>query len=181
MSSSKPATSDHPSPGARPVVEAVKALEMSDLEMQVIELFVRGVRVLGLPKSVGEIYGLLYISPQPLSLDALVGRLRMSKGSTSQGLKFLRNLGAVKPVYVAGDRRDHYEAQTELKQLVAGFMKGELVPHLESGSRRLEQLEQEVVGEDSEHAEFYQSRVSKLAIWRARGEEMMKLVDELLN
>ncbi len=87
MSSSKPATSDHPSPGARPVVETVKALEMSDLEMQVIELFVRGVRVLGLPKSVGEIYGLLYISPQPLSLDALVGRLRMSKGSTSQGLK----------------------------------------------------------------------------------------------
>jgi DNA-binding transcriptional regulator GbsR (MarR family) len=159
----------------------VEALGMSDLEMQVIELFVRGVRVLGLPKSVGEIYGLLYLSPQPLSLDALVVRLRMSKGSTSQGLKFLRNLGAVKVVYVAGDRRDHYEAQTELKELVAGFMKGELMPHLESGAQRLEQLEREVAKEESEHATFYQSRVSKLEIWRARGAEMMKLVEDLLS
>ena len=159
----------------------MEAAALTDLELQVIELFVRGVRVLGLPKSVGEIYGLLYISPEPLSLDALVARLRMSKGSTSQGLKFLRNLGAVKPVYVAGDRRDHYAAQTELKQLVAGFMKGELMPHLESGAQRLGQLEQEVAREDSEHADFYQSRVNKLEVWRARGAEMMKLVEDLLS
>ncbi|MGI9243635.1 MAG: GbsR/MarR family transcriptional regulator [Verrucomicrobiales bacterium] len=154
---------------------------ISDLEVQVIDLFVRGVRVLGLPKSVGEIYGLLYISPEPLPLDTLVGRLQMSKGSTSQGLKFLRNLGAVKPVYVAGDRRDHYEVQTELKELVAGFMKGELVPHLDSGAQRLEQLDREVEADDSENAEFYRARIDKLSIWRSRGAEMMKLVEELLT
>ena len=154
---------------------------MSDLEVQVIDLFVRGVKILGLPKSVGEIYGLLYISPQPLALDSLVGRLKMSKGSASQGLKFLRNLGAVKPVYVAGDRRDHYEAQTELKKLVAGFVKGELEPHLDSGSERLEVLSERVAGDESENADFYRTRVDKLRIWQARGSEMMKLAEELLS
>jgi DNA-binding transcriptional regulator GbsR (MarR family) len=154
---------------------------ISDLEVQVIDLFVRGVRVLGLPKSVGEIYGLLYLSPQPLPLDTLVERLQMSKGSASQGLKFLRNLGAVTPVYVAGDRRDHYEAQTELKKLVAGFVKGELEPHVESGAQRLERLNEQVAQDDSEHAEFYRSRVNKLDTWRARGAEMLKLVEDLLS
>ena len=156
---------------------------MGELEVQVIDLFVRGVKVLGLPKSVGEIYGLLYISPVPLALDTLVERLRMSKGSASQGLKFLRNLGAVKPVYVAGDRRDHYEAQTELKKLVAGFMKGELQPHLEDGSQRLEQL-QNLVSDGqggSEHDEFYRSRISKLSSWQARGSELLQLVEDLLS
>ena len=153
---------------------------LNGIEVEVIELFVRGVKVLGLPKSVGEIYGLLYLSPDPLPLDALVVRLRMSKGSASQGLKFLRNLGAVKPVYVAGDRRDHYEAQTELKRLVAGFMKGELVPHLESGAKRLEFLRERAQSGEEEHSDFYQSRLNKLETWRARGSEMMKLVEDLL-
>lgn len=161
--------------------EAVEA-GLGELEVQVIELFVRGVRVLGLPKSVGEIYGLLYVSPQPLALDTLVERLSMSKGSASQGLKFLRNLGAVKVVYVAGDRRDHYEAQTELKQLVAGFMKGELQPHLESGAQRLRQLQEIVAAEeDSEQAAFYRSRMRKLETWRERGSELLKLVEDLLS
>ena len=154
---------------------------MREIEVQVIDLFVRGVRVLGLPKSVGEIYGLLYMSPQPLPLDSLVGRLKMSKGSASQGLKFLRNLGAVRPVYVAGDRRDHYEAQTELKALVAGFMKGELLPHLESGSERLELLGEMVSADESPDAEFYHKRVGKLNNWRARGSEMLKILKELLD
>ena len=67
------------------------------------------------------------------------------------------------------------------KTLVAGFMKGELVPHLESGSDRVERLQNMVDGEDSGDVEFYRRRVSKLNIWRARGSEMMELVQQLLD
>ena len=69
--------------------------ELDPLERQVVDVFVDGVRVLGLPRSIGEIYGLLFISRTPLSLDDLVARLKISKGSASQGLRMLRNLGAV--------------------------------------------------------------------------------------
>lgn len=176
MSYSKPVTT-----GLGDPTEGSSEAVLGDLEVQVIDLFVQGVRVLGLPKSVGEIYGLLYIFPQPLPLDALVKRLKMSKGSASQGLKFLRNLGAVKPVYVAGDRRDHYEVQTELKKLVAGFVKGELEPHLESGAQRLGILREQADAEGSEHDAFYRSRIRQLETWRSRGGEMLKLVEELLS
>jgi hypothetical protein len=54
------------------------------------------VQVLGVPKSVGQIYGLLYASLEPLSFSDIVERLEISKGSASQGLQLLRSLGAIK-------------------------------------------------------------------------------------
>ncbi len=146
-----------------------------------IELFVRAVKVLGLPKSVGEIYGLLYISPQPLPLDAIVGKLGISKGSASQGLRFLRNLGAVKPTYLAGDRRDYFEAVAELKKLAAGFISGELTPHLESGTSRLENLKRVAAADDSADAAFYRERVARLGNWRRRGGMLLKVVKRFLG
>ena len=47
---------------------------LGPVEVQVIQVFVDGVKVLGFPRSIGEIYGLLFISPDPLSLDDLVQR-----------------------------------------------------------------------------------------------------------
>ena len=52
--------------------------------------------ILGMPRSVGEIYGLLYFSEAPLSMDQIANKLEMSLGSASQGLKTLRSLKAVR-------------------------------------------------------------------------------------
>ena len=49
---------------------------LNSLEVEVIDLFVNAVKMLGFPKSVGEIYGLLFISKEPLPLDTLVERLK---------------------------------------------------------------------------------------------------------
>jgi DNA-binding transcriptional regulator GbsR (MarR family) len=70
------------------VVEKQHVLD--SLEREVIELFIRMADVLNLPRSVGEIYGLLFIASEPLCLDDCRLRLNISKGSTSQGLKILR-------------------------------------------------------------------------------------------
>jgi DNA-binding transcriptional regulator GbsR (MarR family) len=37
--------------------------------------------LLGQPKFAAEIYGLLFVSPRPLSMDETMDRLQMSKGS----------------------------------------------------------------------------------------------------
>ena len=57
--------------------------------------FAEIVQLFGIPKSVGQIYGLLYASPKPLGFTAIVERLEISKGSASQGLQLLRSLGAI--------------------------------------------------------------------------------------
>src|SRR6056300_1645354 len=96
---------------------------LSEFEAQVIGFFCDGVRMLGLPKSIGEIYGLLYVSQEVLSLDDLVSRLGISKGSASQGLRLLRELGAVREFDGVVGRRVYYEPDVELKRLVGGFIK----------------------------------------------------------
>ena len=151
---------------------------VSELEAGVIDLFVNGVRILGLPKSIGEIYGLLYISEDPMSLDEIIGKLAISKGSVSQGLRFLRNLGAVKVVYQAGQRKDFYRAETQLKPLVSGFLREEVEPHLESGVERLEVLEK-LAGETGD--EFSVERVERLRNWRDRAARLMPLVSVFLG
>ncbi|MEM0897774.1 MAG: hypothetical protein AAGJ79_12930 [Verrucomicrobiota bacterium] len=157
------------------------SLALNDIEISVIDLFVRGVQVLGLQKSVGQIYGLLFISPEPLSLDDIVDRLGISKGSASQGLKILKGLGAVTTKYLPGERRDHYVAQAELKVLVSGFVSGELMPHLESGQDRLAVLLEECKSDESEGAKFRKERVERLRRWHGRSSKLLKTIDRFLG
>src|SRR5271154_4226486 len=109
-------------------------------EIEVIHLFVQFARALGQPRSVAEIYGLLFASEKPLAMDTLIERLNLSKGSASQGLKYLQDLGAVRPIYVAGERRMHYEAVAELRNLAGRFLRRQMLPHFEGTDDHLDRI-----------------------------------------
>jgi DNA-binding transcriptional regulator GbsR (MarR family) len=155
---------------------------LGPVETQVIQFFVDGVKVLGLPRSIGEIYGLLFISPEPLALDDLVDRLGISKGSASQGLRALRDLGAVRETEVENSRRVHFQADMELKRLVGGFIREQVRPHLESGTSKVSNLlgiaAQE---EDPARREFYDARVKQLQYWIGRGKFVLPLLQKVLG
>lgn len=152
------------------------------IESQVIQFFVDGVKVLGLPRSIGEIYGLLFISPDPLALDDLVERLGISKGSASQGLRALKTLGAVREMEVEGSRRSYYAASIELKRLVGGFIREQVRPHLESGQSKVGTLLETAAAEmDPARREFYDARVRQLEYWIGRGRFVLPLLQKVLG
>lgn len=154
---------------------------LSPLEIEVIDLFVHLSRLLGLPKSLAEIYGLLFITPQPLSMEDLMDRLDLSKGSASQGLKVLRDLGAVKAVYVAGSRRDYFVAETELRQLVRGFLKEKLAPHFDGSVERLERIEKALHEMPEEARRPVSERINKLRQWEKRGKRFLPWLIKLIS
>ena len=155
---------------------------LGPIETQVIQFFVDGVKVLGLPRSIGEIYGLLFISPDPLALDDLVERLGISKGSASQGLRALKTLGAVREMEVEGSRRSYYSASIELKRLVGGFIREQVRPHLESGQSKVGNLLQIAASEpDTARREFYDARVRQLEYWIGRGRFVLPLLQKVLG
>ena len=141
---------------------------LSELEQEVIDVFVRMAGVLNLPRSVGELYGLLYISPEPLCINDCMKKLNISKGSTSQGLKILRSFGAVKPVYIPGDRRDFFEAESALRKIVTGFVNEQVRPHLENGKERMARLESLAAAASSDDQEFFLDRIDRLKRWQKR-------------
>ena len=162
--------------------EAESITGLSEFEARVIELFCDGVKLLGLPKSIGEIYGLLYVSPEALSLDDLVERLRISKGSVSQGLRSLRALGAVREVKGPAGRRVYYEPDVELKQLAGGFIKEQVRPHLESGEEKLMELKMMVkkMPGDSK-SDFYTGRLERLGGWTKRARFVLPFIQKFLG
>ena len=117
--------------------QSQSGVTLPEWRIAIIQLFVQAAQMIGLPKSVGQIYGLLFSSVEALPMDTIMGDLGISKGSASQGLKFLRQLGAVKLNLVVGDRRDHFFAEVRSKRLISGLIREKLIPALEDGEERL--------------------------------------------
>ena len=147
-----------------------------ELEREVIGLFVRMADVLNLPRSVGEIYGLLFISSDPLCLDDCRIRLNISKGSTSQGLKILRSFGAIRTVYIPGDRKDHYLAETSLRKIASGFASEQIQPHVHNGKERLERIHEMLEQSDSDNKEDLLEKIQTLENWQKRAGTALPLI-----
>ena len=156
-------------------------VRLSPLETEIINFFVQLSRLLGQPRSLAEIYGLLFISGRPLAMDDLIERLQLSKGSASQGLKFLRHIGAVRMVYVAGERRVHYEAVAELRNLATRFLRDQIVPHLDNGQARLERIAAMVKQLPPERRAQINGRVKMLQSWERNGRRFLPLVVKILG
>ena len=114
---------------------------LDDWEDAVIDLFLNAANSFGLPKSYGQIYGLLFCRDQPLAMDEVMELLKISKGSASQGLRALRQLGAVSSVFEPRDRKERFIAEIRLRKLVGGFLREQADPHLDKGVGRLKQIE----------------------------------------
>lgn len=158
--------------------------KIGDLERQVIDIFIDGVKVLGLPRSIGEIYGLLYVTQSPLSLDDFVERLEISKGSASQGLRTLKSLGAVREASNSrnGERRTYYEPATELKRLVGGFIREQIRPHLDSGRSKVNHLSEAASEvDDAEYREFLNERIERLDQWMKNGARVLPFLQKILG
>jgi len=156
--------------------------ELSDWETSVVDLFLHAAQSAGLPKSVGQIYGLLFCRDEPLPMDAIMGLLSISKGSASQGLKALRHLGAVRNTFVPGERREHFVAEIRLRKLVAGFLKEQVEPHLEKGKDRLRHLKEMVdANEDEKDTLRGERRLKILAGWHRQVGKLLPLVKMIVG
>ena len=158
-----------------------RAVGTSEVEREVIAHFVEISRALGQPRSFAEIYGLLFISPEPLAMDDLCERLDISKGSVSQGLKFLRDIGAVNEVEIKDDRRTHYEAVAELRHLAGRFLRDQIGPRLAGSEERLKRLATATNNLPAAERAHVNSRVTMLQSWNKNTRRVLPLAIKLLG
>ncbi len=77
----------------------------------------------GFSKIMGQLYGLLYLSPKPLTLDDMSESLSVSKGNVSINIRALERWNMVRQVWIKGDRKDFYEAETDFWKIIRGVLK----------------------------------------------------------
>ena len=156
-----------------PLAAEAEATALTELEVEAIEMFINFLRLIGLRKSVGEIYGLLFVAPKPLAMDDIMQRLDISLGAASQGLKLLRSFGAVRVVYERGDRRDHYVADLELSRFATVFIKEELQPRMEMASDRIRRMEASLAELPPKERRVTEQRIERLKHWIDKGQKIL--------
>jgi len=87
--------------------------ELVSFDDDVVSFFVEAADMLGVPKSVAAIYGICFASAEPLSFSQIDDRLEISSGSISQGLRVLREVGALKLVESRPEKRDAETLKSE--------------------------------------------------------------------
>jgi len=110
-----------------------------------------------------------------------VARLGISKGSASQGLRLLRGAGAVRVSHQPGDRKDYYEAESELPALVHGLLRDQLALRIEHANRRLGRLHSVVADPRNGAPHGLSARVERLASWNKKARRLVPLVSTFLR
>ncbi|MBV8685428.1 MAG: MarR family transcriptional regulator [Alphaproteobacteria bacterium] len=78
----------------------------------------------GVNRSVAQIHALLYLSERPLTAEEIAETLGMARSNVSNSLRELAGWKLIRRVPVFADRRDHFEAETDLWEMVTRIAQG---------------------------------------------------------
>ncbi|TMN23021.1 GbsR/MarR family transcriptional regulator [Lentibacillus cibarius] len=90
--------------------EAAKYEETLEKFIQVIA---KNMSLYGITSSIGRLYGVLYFSDEPMTLDDMRNALEMSKTSMSTGVRALSDMKMVESTFRRGIRKDLYQSEED--------------------------------------------------------------------
>jgi DNA-binding transcriptional regulator GbsR (MarR family) len=101
----------------------------------------------GVNRSVAQIHALLYLSERPLTAEDIADTLGMARSNVSNSLKELGGWKLVRRVPVLGDRRDHFEAETDLWEMVTRIAQGRKEREIDPAAAALRACRAEAEGD----------------------------------
>lgn len=78
----------------------------------------------GINRSIAQIHALLYLSEHALTAEDISGQLGIARSNVSNSLRELVAWRLVRRVSVRADRRDYFEAETDLWEVVTRIAEG---------------------------------------------------------
>jgi len=122
----------------------------------------------GINRSVAQIHALLYLAERPLTAEDIAETLGMARSNVSNSLKELGAWKLIRRAPVMGDRRDHFEAETDLWEMVTRIAQGRKERELDPAASAIRACRAEAEADD---------RVSPVA--KRRLEDMERFVGEI--
>lgn len=163
------------------VIAAGRPAASVAFESDVVDFFVDAAELLGVPKSLAAIYGIVFASPTPLSFADIGARLDLSKGSVSQGLRTLRKIGAIQEVSTKEDPAELFTPDLEIRRLIDRYISYRLDPQLKAGRNRLGSLEMRAAQLTAVDFNLVNPRVKKLRRWHTRARALMPIARAFLK
>ncbi|SHG67038.1 GbsR/MarR family transcriptional regulator [Ornithinibacillus halophilus] len=109
-----------------------------------IQIIAKNMNLYGITSSVGRLYGVLYFSDQPMTLDDMRDALEMSKTSMSTGVRALSDMRMVEPTYKKGIRKDLYQSEEDWYKSFTSLFGNRWRKHTESNIEETEETIEEL-------------------------------------
>ena len=137
----------------------------------------------GFTRTMGRAFGLLYLSPAALTQAELQKRLGISAGSASMTLSALIRWGVVHKVWVRGQRRDHYRAETDFWKMISGVLNERerreitaAIALVDEAENRLRAARKSLPPRSRSELEFTTARLARLSEICRLGEVMLDML-----
>ena len=150
-----------------------KKIETETPEGALMALCVRLCLLLGLPKSIGLIYGAVFASPKPVEAGQICRKLKISRGSVSQGLRFLKELGAIRSEGLNGGRAEHFVVEEHLRTAIENFVSLKILPALGELDHEIQRIEK---GPAGAFPPALQEKLETLRRWHGHGKLFLPLI-----
>jgi DNA-binding transcriptional regulator GbsR (MarR family) len=122
----------------------------------------------GVSRSVAQIHALLYLSEKPLTAEEIADSLGLARSNVSTSIKELLGWRLIRRVPVLGDRRDHFEAEVDIWEMLTRIAQGRKEREIDPAAEALKAC---VASADSDQ------QISPVA--RERLHEMLEFVETL--
>jgi len=156
----------------------------SKAKQSFIEASSRCFQALGFPRTTGQVYGFIYFSQQPISLDDMVEALKLSKGSASIATRNLLNFQAIRQIWVRGDRREYFEAVEDVclvfRKLYDSFVTARIEGASQSISEMFKDLDEDLQKRrlSGVDVEFCRNRLEKIRSLQKRLDEIGPMIEK---
>ncbi len=122
----------------------------------------------GVNRTVGQIHALLYLAGKPMAAEEMSDSLGVARSNVSNSLKELLGWKLIRRVSVLGDRRDFYEAEGDLWEILMRIVEGRKEREIDPALATLRQS----VAEATDDAKIDPASVKRL-------QEMLAFVENL--
>ncbi len=137
----------------------------------------------GVNRTVAQIHALLYLTGKPLPADEIADTLSVARSNVSNSIRELQAWNLIKLVHVMGDRRDHFEASTDIWELSRTVIRErkerEIMPTIDMLRELLNHPE--IMLDGVERANRVREMLTMLETMTAWSDEMLRLDTETLT
>jgi len=122
----------------------------------------------GVNRSVAQIHALVYLSERPLTAEEIAEQLGLARSNVSNSIKELQGWDLIRRVPIKGDRRDHFEAETDVWEIFSRIVLGRKAREIDPAIAALRTCAVEADGD---------SKISPVTI--ARIKALLEFVDTM--
>lgn len=131
-----------------------------------VEMAMDVAKLVGIKVTVAAIWGVVYASARPLSMDEISERLGMGISATQNGLLNLQRLNLVRELHRADCRKNRYAPEDSCKTVLFKLLQKQIFPKCQVSPDLIASLRDHVLSVENPKAQsVLRKRLKPLEIW----------------